>query len=286
MGNDVIVLLLGTGEGAYALASAFAGDYGIPVCVMDEEISTAFSSSRRIKEVRTVSGMAYRGLFLRALSDFYEAYAGKSILLIPTTEAYTARVLEEREELERMFLLPQKKCLKTADLTFSPSALLLHYVGREGSVHTAYGEIAASSGTGAPLALITKPTPKELLNDLPTDAPHFALYAVSEKGECVPVPEAYAPFLAFPSAADLSLAEWMLNDYVLCTPTEEQESTPTGLFALFSYARTKRYLIPSQKACAKALRRKRLLVRLYAESRPCLRRFYRENWEKRTKAKK
>ena len=80
MENDVILLLLGANEGAYALASAFAGDFGISVCVMDEDIPKAFNASKHISETRTVSGIRYRGLFLRALSDFYEANVGKCLI--------------------------------------------------------------------------------------------------------------------------------------------------------------------------------------------------------------
>ena len=81
MENDVIVLLLGATEGAYALAATFGGEYSIPVAVMDEKIPDAFEASAFIKETRDVPGISYRGIFMRALSDFYEAHAGKSLLL-------------------------------------------------------------------------------------------------------------------------------------------------------------------------------------------------------------
>lgn len=286
MGNDVILLLLGANEGAYALASSFAGDYGIPVCVMDERIPIAFSASSFVRETRTVSGLAYRGLFMRALCDFYEAHPGKSILLISTTADYTARVLEEREELERMFLLPQKKCPERENFDGVPAAMLLLYVGRTGDVRTVYGEIAARTEEGTPLAVITKPTPKALLAHLHTDTPHFALYLIGEDGHPFHAGEKYADFLAFSSAADLSLAEWILTDYVTCESIGEDGSIPTGLFTLFSYKKTKSYILFEQKELVKTLRRKRLSVRLYAEKRRPLRRAYRENWEKITKTKK
>lgn len=294
MENDVFLLLLGTGEGAYALASLFGGEYGIPVCVMDADVPDAFAASAFVTETRTVSGIAYRGIFLRALSDFYEAHAGKRLLLIPTTEVYTDRVLAEKDELERMFLLPQKKSLKTKKVTFVPHALLLLYVGREGSICTVYGEVAARSETGDALAIITKPTPKELLDKLPNDTPHFALYAVGGDGECLPASEEYFPYLAFPSAADLSLAEWILTDYITCEAVGADGSAPSGLFMLFPYRKIKKHLLPSLQKEAKLLRRKHLSLSLYPArgetGRPLrrarLKRFYRENWEKRTKAKK
>ena len=294
MENDVILLLLGATPGAYALASVFAGEYGVPVCVMDEELPQAFLASAFVKETRRVSGIAYRGLFLRALSDFYEANAEKSILLLPMTEAYTARVLAEKETLARMFLLPQKKYLNSEIPNFVPKALLLFYVGRTGSVRTAYAEVAARTEDGTPLALITKTTPEGLVASLPHDTPHFALYALGEAGECVPIGEEYAPYLAFPSAADLSLVEWLLADYVTCEDVGKDGTVPSGLFTLFHYKKTKSYLFPTYAKAARALRKKHLSVTLYPprgetrapNRRLVLRRFYRENWEKATKAKK
>ncbi|MBE6656334.1 MAG: hypothetical protein E7609_05660 [Ruminococcaceae bacterium] len=294
MRNDVIVLLLGATEGAYALAVTFSGDYGIPVCVMDREIPAAFSASAFVGQTRRVSGIEYSALFLRALSDFYEAHAGKSILLLPMTEEYTMRVLEEEETLVRMFILPQKKCPNFEDPDFIPDAMLLLYVGRTGEARTVYGEVAARTQDGEPLALITKTVPEGLASRLSCDTPHFALYAVGPKGECVAVGEGYAPLLAFPSASDLSLAEWLLADYVTCESIGEDGDLPSGLFTLFPYAKIKKRFLSTHWAQAKALRKKHLSVTLYpayGETRVPLRRlrlhrFYRENWEKKIKPKK
>lgn len=296
MKNEVVVLLLGANEGAYALASAFGGEYDIPTFVMDESIPNAFEASAFVKGTLSVPGIAYRGLLLRALSDFYEAHTAKSLLLIPTTAEYVARVLEEREVLERMFLLPLKKCADFENLCFAPNALLLFYVGRKGSVRTVYGEVAARTDAGKPLAVITKPTPKALLSQLSTDVPHFSLYAVNEEGRCIPFGEdgALSPFVFFPSAADLSLAEWILDDYVTCEDVGEDGDTPEGVFTLFGFCKTKKHLLPMKKTLARQHRRRGLSLSLYPARyetrRPFARRhlcrFYRENWQKKTKTKK
>ena len=295
MENDVFVLLLGANAGAYALGASFA-EYGIPVTLMDEAIPSTLSASKFICDVRSVPGIGYRGLLLRALSDFYEAHAGKSILLLPTTGAYTERVLAEREVLERMFLLPNKKWQKGEPLSPAPDALLLAYVGRTGALRTVYGEVAASNAYGEPLALITKATPPSLLAEIPCDTPHFALYAVKNAalGTAVTDEDALSPLVAFASAADLSLAEWMLTDYISCEPIGADGETPSGLFTLFSYGKTKKHLSPSRAEQAKALRRRHLFISLFAgrneTKHPCrrlvLKRFYGELWQKKTKKKK
>ena len=295
MENDVFVLLLGANTGAYALAFAFA-EYGIPVTVMDEKIAPAFPASRFVCETRTVPGITYDGILMRALSDFYEAHAGKSLILLPTTEAYTERVLVNRGVLEKMFLLPNKKWQKAEKKDFFSTGILLAYVGRTGALCTVYAAAAARNEEGEPLALITKETPPALLSSIPTDVPHIALYAVGEHGELAVLGEndAFSPLLAFSSAADLSVAEWILTDYVTCDPIPTDGDTPRGLFTLFPLRKTKPYLLPEYRTPTFALARRGLSVALFSgkgeTKHPCrrliLNRFYRETWQKKTKAKK
>ena len=302
MNEDVIVLLLGATEGAYALAASFA-EYGVPCAVMDEELPSVFARSALFREVWRVPGVAYRGILLRALHDFYEKYAGKCLILLPTTEEYTARLLAEREELASMYLMPQKALVPSEKAAFPPVGLLLSYVGSTGRARTLYGEVVACAdpeyALGAPLALVTAKTPPALPRRVATSKPHFALYAVSKDGTLSPYAEdgALSPLVAFASAADTSLAEWILSDYVLCAEEEEdgeETEVPEGVFALASYRKTLPYLLPHARARVKCLRRARLYLSLYAHReekknpffRLALSRYARENWQKRTKIKK
>lgn len=267
MNEDVIVLLLGASEGAYALAASFA-EYGVPAVLMDEEIPEIFEASALFAEIRRVPGMEYRGLLLRALSDFYEKYAGKSLLLLPTTEAYATRLLAEREALERMYLLPQKLSSKLSSKPFSfdgaVAGVLLAYVGGTGKCRTIYGRVVASTDAGEPIAVITEPKPIWVQAPPAPEAQGFLLYAVSEKGECYPYENggALSPLIAFPSASDTSVAEWILNDSVLCEKTEEAD-TASAVFSLLSYRRLKPFLHPDSEEEVRALRRSRLFLSLY-----------------------
>ena len=307
MNEDVIVLLLGATEGAYALAASFA-EYGVACAVMDEELPSVFARSALFREVWRVPGIGYRGILLRALHDFYEKYAGKCLILLPTTEEYAARLLAEQEELALMYLMPQKALVSSEKAAVSPVGLLLSYVGSTGRARTLYGEIVACAdpeyALGAPLALVTAKTPTSLPRRVPTGKPHFALYAVSKDGTLSPYAEdgALSPLVAFASAADTSLAEWILSDYVLCAEEEEgergedgeEENVPEGVFSLASYRKTLPYLLPHAHARVKRLRRARLYLSLYVHReekknpffRLALSRYARENWQKRTKTKK
>lgn len=261
MENDVFVLLLGANAGAYALAATFAGEYGIPVAVMDEHIPPALSRSAFVGEARTVPGIGYRGILMRALSDFYAAHAGRSLLLIPTTEALTAAVLAEREELERMYLLPQKKVEKTENPPFVPTGILLSYVSREGSTLALYGRVVARTESGEPLAVCTEQAPPELLARLGDSTPSFTLYAVAEDGRISPISDEgfLSPFCLFPSAADASLAEWMLADYVTCEALMPCEAK-TAVFSLCSYGALRPYILAGEREALRALKKKKLFL--------------------------
>lgn len=294
MDTDVIVLLLGANEGAYALAASFA-EYGIPAVLMDEEIPEIFERSAFFVEMRRVPGIGYRGLFLRALSDFYEKYAGKSLILIPTTEEYTARTLAERETLDRMYLLPQKSCLSLTAANEDTEGLLFLYTGREGKERFFYGRVVARTDRGEPIAVVTEPLPRSVSVLPKLEAQGFALYAVSDAGECSPCggSGALSPLVAFPSASDTSLAEWILNDHVLCEEGEEH-AVSTAVFSLLPYRHLKPFLLPSAEKQVRALRRARLFLTLYPHRaerknpffRRAITRFALQNRQKTAKTKK
>ena len=265
MENDVFVLLLGANAGAYALAATFAGEYGVPVAVMDERIPSVLGRSAFVSEVRTVPGIGYRGILMRALSDFYAAHAGKSLLLIPTTEVLAEAVQDERELLARMFLLPQKNVEKTNKIPFVPTGVLLSYVSREGSSLALYGRVVARNEQGMPLALLTEDAPADVLVGVREKTPSLTLYAVSADGHLAPFSDggALSPFCLFPSATDASVAEWMLSDYVPCI-TPEPCTVKTAVFSLCSWRRLLPYALPEERERLRALKRKRLFLSLTA----------------------
>lgn len=296
MESDIFVLLLGACEGAYALAASFRGEYGIPVVLIDEEIPDAYHASRFFTECRAVTGIGYTGLFRRALSDFYEAHAGKSLILLPMTEKYAERVIAEREMLEKMYLLPQKEVpvLKTPQAPVS--ALLLSYTRSDGARRLSYARVCAQNEKNEPLAVITADAPQALLDALPPSNGGIALYGVCENNALSPMGDggALSPFCDFPSAADTSLAEWIISDYVFCHAANDPESAPTALFSPYPLRKTEKYLQAAEKENFKSLRRHRLFITLSPPRgetrrprlRLILRRFYRENLAKKIKQKK
>lgn len=294
MNEDVLVLLLGANAGAYALAASF-GEYGVPAAVMDEDVPMPFAQSAFVFDVWRVPGISYRGMLLRALGDFYAKYTKHRLILIPTKEQYTTRLLEMRDEIERMYLLPQKMCLKN-ETTMPPKGLLLSYVGRTGAARSMYATVCAATENGIPLAVVTSPVPEGLDARVSRKTPSFALYAVDEEGSVTPYSEegCLSPMIALASAADTSLAEWILADYVLCDRVESNADVPSAVFSLYSYRRIKPYLLTHKKADVDRLFGARLFLSLYphrAERKsPIFRRRLRllslGKWQKKTKIKK
>ena len=296
MNTDVYVLLLGAVEGTYATAAAFAGEYGIPVAVMDEDIPSYLLRSAFVRETRRVPGIGFDGIFKRAIRDFYEANADKSLILLPMTEDFAKRTLQERDSLEAMFLLPQKIPMKQAECPTPQKALLLVYRGREGSVRTVFCRVAARGEEGAPLAVIAAPTPDGLLQGLEDEGAGMTLYAVCEGDVLVPLNEegGISPLCAVAAALDTSFAEWMLNDYLLCLPPAENTATEEAVFSLFPFRKVKPYLLKEEKDAVLRLRKKKLFLFFYPPKgerkgpicRAVLNRFYRQSWEIRAKRKK
>ncbi len=300
MDTDVIVLLLGANEGAYALAASFA-EYGVPSVLMDEEIPEIFERSGLFAETRRVPGIGYRGLLLRALSDFYEKYAGKSLILIPTTEEYTARTLAEEATLARMYLLPQKGWEPAVTPEGTAEGFLLVYVGRTGKCRGLYGRTVARTDGGEPLALFVALFADCTTVYPPKTTPGFALYAVTDRGEVLPydLGGALSPLVAFPSALDTSVAEWILNDYVSCVESGENEQREQGVtldavFSLLPYRRVAPHVFPEEREGVRSLRRSRLFLTLYPHRaerknpffRRALTRFALQNRQKTAKTKK
>ena len=292
MNEDVILLLLGANAGAYALAASF-GEYGIPAVIMDENVPSAFSHTAFVSEVRRVPGLGYRGILMRALGDFYEKHAGRTLILLPTTAALAERVYAKEESLAKMYLLPLCHIPQSV-VGKMPTALLLTYTDSSGSLHAHYGAVVAACGE-EPLAVVTEAIPEGLLSRVEGKA-EIALYGIDKEGALFLYSRegTVSPLIAFPSAADASLAEWILSDLVACEPVEESESVPAAVFSLLPYRRLCPYVLPSEKARVAGLVKRRLCLSLYPcrgerktlRARLVLRRYLLENWQKKTKIKK
>lgn len=292
MNEDVILLLLGANAGAYALAASF-GEYGIPVTVMDESVPPVFFHTAFVSEVRCVPGLGYRGILMRALGDFYEKYAGRTLILLPTTAELAARVYAEEKSLSKMYLLPVCHIPK-ASVEKTPTALLLTYTDHAGALHAHYGTVVAAGGE-EPLAVIPEPLPAGLLSHV-EGKEGIALYGIDETGETFLYSRegTVSPLIAFPSAADASLVEWLLSDLVTCEPIEDSETVPEAVFSLLPYRRLRSFVLPSEKERVACLTHRHLYLSLFPyrgekkdpRARLILRRYMLENWQKKTKIKK
>ncbi|MBO7171050.1 MAG: hypothetical protein J6W28_07735, partial [Clostridia bacterium] len=233
MENDVFVLIFGATDGAYALAHAFFHDYGIRPTVVDEDAPFYIRESAALTYER-VTGLADGRMLLLTAERFYEKHSGKSLFLIAAREEYAAVAEADRARLETMFFIPRlhrgNVALKNA------KGLLFAYRSAERESCVAYGRVAAYDGEGLPTVVLAEDAPKTDAFDLPTRG--VALLAEGEDGRFAPVGEPICSHLFFLTAADVSLPELLINDYVLCEALPKEE-TVRGAFSLYPYQRLK-----------------------------------------------
>lgn len=294
MKSDVCLLVLGACEGAYALAASFAGELGVPVTLMDEQITASLAASALLSPSR-VPGLTLDGIFLRALSDFYAAHAASRCMLIPAKDIYAEMTEKHAEYLSRMFLLPHTLRLPDTPPPQRPEGLLLVYGGREEeTVRTVYGRTVVCAEDGSPISLVTEDVPARLLSALPPHARGLSLFAVKD-GALFPYAErgALAPQIALSEAMDASVAEWILYDWLLCEEPPDVKEGGHALFTLYPYGWLRRSVREEEKKTVGRLRARRLVFTLFSrryEKFPLrgyfgIRRFAREAMERRAARK-
>ncbi len=258
MQNDIFPILLGATDGAYALCRAFYHDYGIRPLVLDETLPDLFYHTACAQPKR-VKNFSHASLFCRVLEDIYEDKRGKNLLLIPMTAAYADEVREREEHLVRMFLLPHLPSpLETKDIG-AAKALVFLYRALSGACCTVYGELAAQTKCGAPLAFIARPIPNgiqealfALSSNLSRGCYLFALSEQNEKTVFSPFSADFSPFASLTMAADVSIPELFLRETVFCEPLPALDETLLGAFSLFPYRKVKKYMKSTvKKECAR-----------------------------------
>lgn len=261
MENDVFVLILGATEGAYALAHAFFHDYGIRPTVVDEDAPFYIKESAALTYER-VPALGDTRMFLLAAERFYERHSGRSLFLFPVKEAYAAITEAHRERLETMFFLP--RIYRGDAAPKDACSLLFAYLGTEGEKRTVYGQVAACDGEGMPTVALAKESPDIDLSAMPGGS--IALFAGDADGHFAPLREPLCALLFFLTAADVSLPEHVINDYVLCEPLPKAERV-SGLFSLYPYRWVKKQVFSHLRAEADRRAARNMATALFAPAR-------------------
>lgn len=261
MENDVFVLILGANEGAYALSHAFFHDYGIRPTVTDTA-APAFITDSVALAFEKVPGLDTERMLLLAVERFYERHSGKALFLLPTDARYAAVIEANRDHLEKMFFVP--RITRGGAAVKNARALLFAYRSTADEVRAVYGRVAAVDGEGTPTVLLAGTPP--CLEEAILEKGSFALLAEDDNGVLAPVAEPLcAPFF-FLTAADASLPEWLITDYVLCErlPAEEQVM---GLYSLCPYRMLKKRVWPQMRRDADLRYGRKMATALFSPKR-------------------
>jgi len=271
MQNDVLPVFLGATEGAYALCRAFYHDYGICSLVIDEQIPPLFENTK-VAAACSFPHVTVPRILERVLEDIHEKGRGKSLLLIPATAQYLSIVTAQKDVLETMFLMPHlpTPCAEQA-LDLVPAALALLYRSGTGDARVIYGEVCAAA-SGEPLGVIASPIPQNIEEKILADAENlsrgcYLFYLAEQDDKVVYVREAAPlhPLMAFTTAMDASIPEWMITETVLAEPLAPKDESLCGIFTLFSFRKTKRFINKASRKDAKKLFRRRLATALYVK---------------------
>lgn len=245
MKQDVLPIILGATDGAYALAHAFFHDYGIVPLVLDDCDSLLFKHTFCAYQ-SIVKNVRKPDTFYRVAEDMAVKCQGKSLLLIPADGCFLSLVSERVSWLSKMFLLPH---LPTPSFEKKPDdvvALALLYRTGRGECRTVYARTLAKSPSGEFTALLAQNIPDVIAEDIKAQAPNLCrgiyLFYIDSEGKLYRDGSVLSPLVAFSAAKDASLPEWMINETVLCEPLPETQEELSALFTLFPYRKTRRFL--------------------------------------------
>ncbi len=252
-------VLLGTGEGVYALSHAFFHDYGItPLILTDRE--DALLSVSFCAYIRCAPYHKNEGILLHTLDELYVSTRGKSLLLIPTDGESLALIKRNLRFFETRFLLPHMPSECTEET--SPSvrsrarATVLLYLSGHGEVRTVYATVRARSASGEPIVLLTESIPTEVslrTERLASTLSRGVYIFYEDEGGTLYRESAVLPkLLALSAAKDASIPEWMIEETVLAAPLSAVDEDLCGVYTPLPYRKMRSLL---DKKTRRALRR-------------------------------
>lgn len=250
MKQDVLPVILGTEDGAYALAHAFYHDYGIIPLVLDEKLPPLFSHTFSAYACE-VKNFRKSDIFYRTLEDIAGKAKGKSLILIPANAEYLSLTLQRKGELSKMFLMPHLPTPSADALPNAPVALALLYRTGAGECRTVFSRVLAKSPSGSVTALLAEPISKDVDERIKAEAKVLRrgvyLFYLDKEDKICREASVLPALIAFCAAKDASIPEWMIAETVLCVPLPETQAELSGVFTLFPYGKTRRYLSRAQR---------------------------------------
>ena len=98
-------VLLGADLNCYSMARAFHEAYGVKTQAFGKQI-LGFTSHSRILDFTLEPHLDDHALCVRLLRDYAERHTGAPLVLMGCTDEYAAFLIEHREELSDLYLLP------------------------------------------------------------------------------------------------------------------------------------------------------------------------------------
>lgn len=106
--GDIVPVLLGADLNCYSLARAFHEEYGVK-CYAFGKYELGVTKKSRMIEFHAVSQLDHADVCLRTLRDFAEKRKEETLLVMGCTDEYAEFLIDHREELEDLYLVPYMK---------------------------------------------------------------------------------------------------------------------------------------------------------------------------------
>ena len=111
--QEVIPVLLGVDMNSYGMARSFHEEYNFKSLVLGQS-SFFHTQNTSILETKIIANLQDEKVFLDELTKIAKFFEGKKLFLLPTTEVYVEPIANNREELEKYYIIPSIK----ADLLY------------------------------------------------------------------------------------------------------------------------------------------------------------------------
>ncbi|MEG1585025.1 MAG: hypothetical protein RR361_08240, partial [Anaerovorax sp.] len=103
--NNFLPILLASDINVYSMARAFHEEYGVKSLLVARSCNGPADNSK-IVSPRIVQGLDDTDIFLAEMKKIHEEYKDKTLILIGCADHYVRLIVENKEALSHMFVLP------------------------------------------------------------------------------------------------------------------------------------------------------------------------------------
>lgn len=118
--NSLQPVLLGADLNCYNVARAFHEEYGVRTQAFGR-YPIGVTMNTKIIDFTTVEKLDKREIMIKTLNDYASAHIDKNLILIGCTDDYVGMIIQNRDELDRRYIIPYTSPEQLEELSFKES---------------------------------------------------------------------------------------------------------------------------------------------------------------------